>query len=55
MKKTMRKGIILGAAITIAIGVIGGVTMMKPRILNPWSGRTNDKDGIELAILNPWG
>lgn len=55
MKKTMRKGIILGAAITIAIGVIGGVTMMKPRILNSWSGRTNDKDGIELAILNPWG
>ena len=54
MKKTMRKGIILGAAITIAIGAIGGATMMKPRILNPWGG-TNDKDGIELAILNPWG
>lgn len=54
MKKTMRKGIILGAAITIAIGVIGGATMIKPRILNPWSMNTNDKDGIELAILNPW-
>lgn len=36
MKKTIGKGIILGAAITIAIGVIGGATMMKPRILNPW-------------------
>lgn len=54
MKKTMRKGIILGAAITIAIGIMGGVTMMKPRILNSWSINTNDKDGIELAILNPW-
>lgn len=54
MKKTMRKGIILGAAITIAIGIMGGVTMMKPRILNPWSMNTNDEDGIELAILNPW-
>lgn len=54
MKKTIKKGIILGVATMIAIGVIGGATMIKPRILNPWSKNTNDKDGIELAILNPW-
>lgn len=54
MKKTIGKGIILGAAIAIAIGIMGGVTMVKPRILNPWGG-TEDKNGIELAILNPWG
>ena len=54
MKKTIGKGIILGAAITIAIGVIGGAAIIKPRVLNPWSMNINDKDGIELAVLNPW-
>lgn len=36
MKRTIKKGTILKAATTIAIGVIGGVTTIMPRILNPW-------------------
>ena len=38
----------------LTLGVVGGVTIIEPRVLNPWSGRTNDKDGIKLAVLNPW-
>ena len=55
MKKTIGKGIILGAAIAIAVGVIGGgISVIKPRVLNPWAANINDENGIETAVLNPW-
>lgn len=55
MKKTMKKGIILGAAIAIAVGMIGGgISVIKPRVLNPWAANINDENEIKAAVLNPW-